>query len=274
MNTSDPVEQVLVTPELLELILAQLDIRTLLTSAQRVSRSWHALIQDSHPLQEALYFRPIKPECSTADQRTTNPLLAQAFSPIFTTPPFGVALTLNTLDLMTHPAKQRAYLRPDASWRRMLVTQPPATSFGHLTSTHGQCGDDYRLEVWKPNPDQEKHKREREGLRMAPLFELALSNALLPSISDSAIIWWGHGSGSKETKIWECVKKLGSPQLPDVLICGFTVLSCVVSCEEEDNPILAVQREVQLGYKEAGLRWELLGEEWAREVLEANVMRY
>lgn len=51
-------EQALSTAELLELILLNLDLRTLLTTAQRTSRDWNSLIRDSHSLQEHLYFIP------------------------------------------------------------------------------------------------------------------------------------------------------------------------------------------------------------------------
>lgn len=45
-------------PELLELILLHVDLRTILTSAQRVSRAWHALVTTSTALQRALFFAP------------------------------------------------------------------------------------------------------------------------------------------------------------------------------------------------------------------------
>lgn len=51
-------EQVLSTAELLELILLNLDLRTLLTTAQRTCRDWNSFIRDSHSLQENLYFIP------------------------------------------------------------------------------------------------------------------------------------------------------------------------------------------------------------------------
>src|SRR5690625_2582029 len=52
------MQHVLDTSELLELILVHVDMQTLLTSAQRTSRTWHALIATSPPLQRRLFFLP------------------------------------------------------------------------------------------------------------------------------------------------------------------------------------------------------------------------
>lgn len=49
--------------EVLEMILVNVDMVTLLTSAQRVSKHWHGLISTSRPLQEILFFAPV-PEAS------------------------------------------------------------------------------------------------------------------------------------------------------------------------------------------------------------------
>ncbi|KAJ5423638.1 hypothetical protein N7491_008854 [Penicillium cf. griseofulvum] len=50
--------------ELLENILLHTDMRTLLTSAQRVSRTWSTMIKTSVKLQESLFFKPSKFEIS------------------------------------------------------------------------------------------------------------------------------------------------------------------------------------------------------------------
>ncbi|KAI0017472.1 hypothetical protein F4780DRAFT_594252 [Xylariomycetidae sp. FL0641] len=49
----------LAIPEILEAILLHLDMTTLLVSAPRVNRMWEALIRNSIPVQQALYFWPI-----------------------------------------------------------------------------------------------------------------------------------------------------------------------------------------------------------------------
>ncbi|KAL4954382.1 hypothetical protein BDW69DRAFT_163300, partial [Aspergillus filifer] len=58
--TRSAANRVLETPELLEMILVQTDMRTLLISAQRVCRTWKALIDHSPSLQRALFFTPVK----------------------------------------------------------------------------------------------------------------------------------------------------------------------------------------------------------------------
>lgn len=52
-----PQSKVFTTPELLEIILLRLDNRTLLVSAQRVCKTWSALIQSSPTIQQALFFQ-------------------------------------------------------------------------------------------------------------------------------------------------------------------------------------------------------------------------
>lgn len=65
------MQHVLDTSELLELILVHVDMQTLLTSAQRTSRTWHALIATSPPLQRRLFFLPERRR--PPDQNTSNP---------------------------------------------------------------------------------------------------------------------------------------------------------------------------------------------------------
>ncbi|PYI36190.1 hypothetical protein BP00DRAFT_173359 [Aspergillus indologenus CBS 114.80] len=147
-----PTQHTLNTPELLELILTQLDPRTLLTAAQRTSRTWRTLIQTSHPLQEALFFRPAKLPPNTASKSTVNPLLAWAFPPFtphYTPPEKGWTFPFHTLDFIARPEKQPAYMRREASWRRMLVQQRPAVrSVGLLTSCSGMAGEEVCLVSW------------------------------------------------------------------------------------------------------------------------------
>ncbi|RAH64210.1 F-box protein [Aspergillus aculeatinus CBS 121060] len=85
--------------EILEMILLGLDMKTLLLST-RVCRAWNALIRSSPSIQKALFFRPADPVPGQA--KAKNPLVEEKID--------------------------KAYLRPEASWRRMLLQQPP-TSF-------------------------------------------------------------------------------------------------------------------------------------------------
>ncbi|RAK81262.1 uncharacterized protein BO72DRAFT_345072, partial [Aspergillus fijiensis CBS 313.89] len=135
--SGSPTQHTLNTPELLELILSQLDPRTLLTAAQLTCRTWRTLIQTSHPLQEALFFRPARASPTTPAPATKkfNPLLAWAFPGFFPRPPgcssaseaapfaSHAVFHWHTLDFVVRPGKCPAYFRKEASWRRMLVHQ-------------------------------------------------------------------------------------------------------------------------------------------------------
>ncbi|KNG85904.1 hypothetical protein ANOM_006089 [Aspergillus nomiae NRRL 13137] len=138
-----PPHKIFHIPEILEQILLQTPPQTLLTAAQRTSQTWHALITTSPKLQEALFFRPQKPltpsnssSSSTTTHRTLNPLLTPKIWPqLFrkrldsqpaTTTTTNYGYTLPPAD----PLEEELYLRPDASWRRMLVQQPPTSSIG------------------------------------------------------------------------------------------------------------------------------------------------
>lgn len=119
-----PEEKVLSTAELLELILLQLDLRTLLTAAQRICRYWKTLIRDSPSLRKYLFLMP-----DESAPKSWNPLLAEAFPSFFSrdgTSATGFGrFTFATFDMIQRPDKITAYNRKEASWRRMLVQQPP-----------------------------------------------------------------------------------------------------------------------------------------------------
>lgn len=112
--------------ELWESILSQVDLRTLLISATRVCRAWATLIRDSLGLQQLLFFAP--DTRIPSNKKTHSSLLLDSFPSVF----FKHAkrgddynFTIASWDFIKHPEKQLAYLRPEASWRRMLVQQPP-----------------------------------------------------------------------------------------------------------------------------------------------------
>ncbi|KAL9620098.1 MAG: hypothetical protein Q9160_005304 [Pyrenula sp. 1 TL-2023] len=74
------------TDHLLELVLGQLDMQTLLLS-QRVSRTWQRVIIESASLQQNLFFQPKKTDPTVSDsdvEYVFNPLLAKVFPPFFT----------------------------------------------------------------------------------------------------------------------------------------------------------------------------------------------
>lgn len=149
-------------PELAELIFQHLPPRDLLL-AQRVCRTFYATIHASPTLQQCLFFAPKKrryprhpqhrssPSSSSNppshhqrknddegdDEQEdeaweTNPLLAAAFPPWFQLRyvrsrwdwPHAASFA-NELPWVGDAERVRAFMRPEASWRRMLVTQPP-----------------------------------------------------------------------------------------------------------------------------------------------------
>ncbi|KAH8158745.1 hypothetical protein CIB48_g9511 [Xylaria polymorpha] len=123
------VQTVLDIPELFQLILLQCDIRTLLTSARCVNHLWHNVIDSTPALQEALFFRPTTRE--DGFEPTLNPLLVETFSIFFN----GEAHTRKSFEKLPlakdgENGGRDAFMRKDASWRRMLVRQPPVRTMG------------------------------------------------------------------------------------------------------------------------------------------------
>ncbi|PYI31899.1 hypothetical protein BP00DRAFT_425329 [Aspergillus indologenus CBS 114.80] len=218
------MEHVLALPELLELILFSLDERTLLTSAQRVSTHWHGTIQKCAALQEKLFFKPCRrrrrrtasdPENNTrSDSSPTqqptliNPLLTAAFPVFF--PPRPWRYGVCGLDFVTDPAKRAAFLRPEASWRSMLVQQPPAYSLGLLQHQHHTAYyGSYEM------------MKSHDGLRMEALFELLFFHPDLTS-QDSLphdIIWWGECADPFLRLMIAPWAALDGVEQPDVLVC-------------------------------------------------------
>jgi hypothetical protein len=166
--------RVLEIPEIMLSILRQMDMATLLTS-QRVCHMWADLIRESKTLQQDLYFLPISDE-GNDEPRYRNPLLAEKF-------PFlkqlinlnngqnvgfwdnmghdWVDIKLKNLDLLRSPTKHDQYMRPEASWRRMLVYQPPLYTVGKFSGQAGRFGTKWQ---------QSKAAEQSNGLQMAALF--------------------------------------------------------------------------------------------------------
>lgn len=117
---------ILFTWELLELILRHLDMRILLS--QRVSSIWRDVIKNSRPLQQTLFFEPVEPTNVPSSARTRNPLIDQIFwprfvNPLYTYPSFGKFFKYASIF-------KDSFNCPCASWRRMLLQQPPSSVVG------------------------------------------------------------------------------------------------------------------------------------------------
>lgn len=166
-------------PEIVLSILRQMDMATLLTS-QRVCHMWADLIRESKTLQQDLYFLPTSHE-GNDEPRYRNPLLAETFpflKQVINLNNDQIAgfltacgyewedIQLRNLDLLRSPTKQDQYMRPEASWRRMLTHQPPLYTVGSFSGQAGRFGSDWT---------QSKAAKQSNGLKMEALFHWVVS---------------------------------------------------------------------------------------------------
>ncbi|KAJ6464468.1 hypothetical protein C8R45DRAFT_799919, partial [Mycena sanguinolenta] len=134
---SNSQDQVISTPELVELTLSHLPIRELLVTAPLVCKTWRALTL-TPALQRALFFEP---DSSYRAERIRNPLLTEMFAPFFSAeePSTNYWVRPNARDIRSMPWSKApgAFNRPEASWRRMLVAQPPPQKMLVTEASHG-----------------------------------------------------------------------------------------------------------------------------------------
>ncbi|KAL6859832.1 hypothetical protein ACO1O0_003856 [Amphichorda felina] len=147
---------VLRTPELLELILLHVDLKSRITSAPRVCSFWLETLNHSPRLRKASFFQADGSLHAKPGERPyTNPLLQEAFGDqFFNLSDYQVdkypfrraeyfwklpwspkalhhlqASTGSVLDVDA-TCRQRSFTRAGASWRRMFVSQPPPPFLG------------------------------------------------------------------------------------------------------------------------------------------------
>ena len=173
--SADPPQAtpVLHTPELLELVLFHLDFKTRLISAPRVCKFWLETLNTSPLLQKASFFQPEKPS-SPEEKPRLNPLLVEAFGEIFFNtgpekPPARRAECFWKLPwspqallklkaptgsiLSVEPTcRQKAFTRAGASWRKMLVSQPPPPFLGFMWLDDHPREPNRRLRIDSVNP--------------------------------------------------------------------------------------------------------------------------
>ncbi|KAJ6505378.1 hypothetical protein C8R45DRAFT_1209147 [Mycena sanguinolenta] len=154
-------DQVIATPELLELILKQLPMRNLLVTAPLVSKAWQTTTL-TPALQRALFLLP-----DPSSELVQNPLLAELFSPFFPTESDGQSQTCSpkTISALPWAKAPDAFNRADASWRRMPVTQPPVQTMVITETCSSYRGDSQREAVLE----------DMEPLRMGVLYDLAVT---------------------------------------------------------------------------------------------------
>jgi hypothetical protein len=134
--------KVLRTPELLTIILSYVSCKRTLLLSQRVSRLFRAIITESRVIQHLLFFLAVPQSTSSIrtrlvnsdgleDERSIrdvqlNPLLVRAFPNFFPKSPIkGRREDFASLEWASNPARAAAFTSPEASWRRMLLSDPP-----------------------------------------------------------------------------------------------------------------------------------------------------
>lgn len=129
--------------EILEMVLLHTDMRTLLTSCQLVCREWRSLVARSLPIQKALFFTPIQASEWAIKETVPNPLLAEKFPTVFPAPDDSQSqlrfFELSNCAMTKDSETLDRFCRNNASWRRMLVQQPPIWELGvfHVLSRRG-----------------------------------------------------------------------------------------------------------------------------------------
>jgi hypothetical protein len=147
---SPACDRVLSTPELLEAILLQLTPLSNLLLAQQVSSGWRDAITSSPLLSQSLSLRAA-PSSPNPSSWTVNSLLRKYFPLFFVVPKHRYTLptfSYDSLQAMEWPnssaptyQKRDAFLRAEASWRRMLLVQPPPQQLHLIHLTNGQVCD-------------------------------------------------------------------------------------------------------------------------------------
>ncbi|KAL2857692.1 hypothetical protein BJX68DRAFT_229354 [Aspergillus pseudodeflectus] len=164
------------TPELLEQIFLLVDTASLLTSTQRVCHLWHTMITQTPSIQRLLFFRPeisarAQPE-RTIHAAKLNPFLTVIFPSWF---PSASTLTdergyrtsnlepelLRRLERDWNGDAHHLIERQDASWRRMLLTQPPVLGVGLVVDTV----------MWAPFPEIKGWRVAQDGRKWEWMFE-------------------------------------------------------------------------------------------------------
>ncbi|KAH1949415.1 hypothetical protein KXV69_004086 [Aspergillus fumigatus] len=154
------------------------------------------VIQTSPMLQQALFFEPIPPE--QCRKKLFNPLLAQYFTGLL--PPSMDPSGVRDCNLWHTWSKQsdrrQKIFRREASWRRMLVQQPPA-SLAYVEASYS-CGDQiYKRYYLSCNASPTTHlindqvQMDLIGLLMNMLYDIVLESCC-GSPRRHWICWEGH----------------------------------------------------------------------------------
>ncbi|OJK05113.1 hypothetical protein ASPACDRAFT_38684 [Aspergillus aculeatus ATCC 16872] len=156
----------LTTVEVLENILLHVDNQSLLTSAQRVCHAWHDLIS-TPSLQKHLFLIPDWER----PQPQRNPLLVQIFPGWFIIHNIDGEYRekigrdgLNPRWDLTQPDQKASFIRKEASWRRMLVQQPPIRGLISFTRRHSRGGYSIKGLPYIEHDDEDEDEHEDDDL--------------------------------------------------------------------------------------------------------------
>ncbi|EXA53487.1 hypothetical protein FOQG_07461 [Fusarium oxysporum f. sp. raphani 54005] len=218
MEFADTMTRILAVPELLELILLHLDMKTLLVSASRVCRHWAAIIGESPRIQQALFFQPVSSAGARRPQSfTLNPLLVEKFGRCFFDidrkytylrradsflrlpwAPEGAIKAqgeARSLSMLEKTERLENFTMGTSSWRRMLVSQPPPPTMGYLKSEgFNMWFRNVRTALIKPKSSQ--------GLCMGQLYDMVHSTTCQP---ENYSMWyrisWGDARETHQTQL-------------------------------------------------------------------------
>lgn len=165
-------QRVLFSVDTLHLILQDFDEQFILTVAQRVCKDWHFLINHDKHFKARLFLG--LPKDTHSRQRVINPLLCERFPHFFGTYNIehgklvenksAVALDwYKSLARDAEDAAQSPLLYPQASWRRMHITNPPTM---RIFDYGVKEGFNYNLDL--------TIKKYPKGLRMEDLYKHSL----------------------------------------------------------------------------------------------------
>jgi hypothetical protein len=264
----DAMQRVIGTTELLEKILLRLPMRSLLHT-QRVCKSWKQVITTSPSLQQALFFRAKGqfPRSNSEDEKQEaelNPLLVWLFPPFFETHAFYGWLSFRNLAQFNNmhfnftDSTRSAVLRGDASWRKMLPTQPPPEDLAINLRMHGQGGESIR------SGRLVKEELIQDGIRMGIIYDIAEkhfrhlsscsffirwhNHALLPGkvVVETA----GHPERTQFIKYEACHDVYGGRELRSkVTVHLWSSRSCVLSDRDsKKTPVSEACQDVQISY--------------------------
>lgn len=221
------------TTELLEMVLFQLDMRSLL-KAQQVCQRWKQTIAHSNHLQQALYLKPVK---ASNHRRTSNPLIEETILP---------QLLLRSRNFFIpgkHPNFELCF-RQEASWRKMLPRQSPSSTIGIIEIARHEKYTFTKLAV-QPG-----------SLRMEHLLNAMENAAFIPT--PNSRVFWTTVSRSLNFEIWgqnwvqiKSPLPEGTPRLPANVDWDTLRLSVASMClEKHDCDVVIVSEWPQRLFRE------------------------